>query len=44
MKDNQLKAFINDVENRPDLKRKFESAHYDLFKLADGEGFNIIQK
>ena len=43
MTDNQLKAFINEVEKRTDLKRKFESTHSYLFILADEEGFKITQ-
>ncbi len=44
MKDNQLKAFIHEIENTSELKEVLESGDSDFLNIAKQSGFTITNK
>ena len=43
MKANQLKAFIDEIEQSSDLKQKLDSSQFDLIEVADEAGYKITK-
>ena len=44
MTDNQLKAFINEVEKTADLGKRLETSHLDLLQVSNQAGYTITDK
>ena len=44
MTKNQLKAFINEVDRTPDLRKEIASGNADLLKIASQAGYKITKK